>query len=647
MKAMRTVRVHVAAGEEVAEARRAVWDVMEMLNRHFRPRGVEFAGAGEGAGDWTIAIYWKDFGEMGREEFEAVYAKFRKEKKPIIHVFFKEPDEGIGEALKAFKEAFAERERYGHFYCHFETADAVKFQLAAQSLSLLPGGGGSDLLTVDGGVVRMGAEPVAKMEDLPFARLNAKRKSLVRQIAAAEAEVLGLEADAKATPEDADLQEVLRAARERRHDLKEEMKLHDGFLFNVAVSFAKATAEETSERTRKAWALFQQGKAQEANKLLDWDVLDESAERTRRLFRAGRDAYEKNLQEYLAKAKIVMADDSMAVTERVDAASRAYGEAIAIARDIHWEDEKLAEVLFDYAYLLDRQHRFQPSIRLYIEALEIFRRLAATSPAVYEQCVANTLNNLALLHAATQRLVEAEAEYTEALEIYRRRLAATSLAVYEQGVAMTLNNLANLHGAVQHMAITVNNLAILDGATQRVAEAEAECAGALEIWRRLSAVNRELYEPYVAMTLNDLANIHDKTRRFAEAEAELKEALTMQREFVAVRSEAHEPALAMMLDSLATLHKDTQRFAEAEAEYVEALSLFRKVEATRKDSQRVEVAGTLCNLSELYEACGKTEDALKAAREALETCERSSDCSHIKEQLERARALVKRLEASH
>ena len=149
---MKTVKVHVAAGPEVEDARRAVEDVLELLNRHFRPRGVEFVGAGEDDGDWTIALYWKDFGGMAREEFEAVYEGFKKEKKPVIHVFFKEPDEGIAEALKAFKEAFAER--YGHFYCHFETVDAVRFQLAAQSLSMLPGGTGErDALTVEDGEV--------------------------------------------------------------------------------------------------------------------------------------------------------------------------------------------------------------------------------------------------------------------------------------------------------------------------------------------------------------------------------------------------------------------------------------------------------------------------------------------------------------
>lgn len=432
---MKTVRVYVAAGEGVEDARRAVADVMEMLNRHFRPMGVEFVGAAEGEGDWAIALYWKDFGGMGREAFETVYERFKKEKKPVIHVFFKEPEEGVAEALKAFKEAFAEK--YGHFYCHFETADAVRFQLAAQSLSMLQGGASErDALTVEDGEVRLGKEPVAKMENLSFAKLNRKRRNLLEDIAQTETRVAQLEEEAAEAPDDADLQEALREERVKRHDLQEALKQHDGFLFNVAISFAKATAEETSERTRKAWALFQQGKVQEANKLLDWDVLKESTERNRTLFQAQKAAFEKNLQEYLTKATIVMADDSLTMAERVDAASRAYDEAIAIAREIHWEDEKLAEVLFDYAYLLGQQHRFQHSIQLYLEALDIYRRLAVWSQESYEPYVAATLNNLGLLHSNLQQLSEAESEYVEALKICRR-LVEGGLIVFEPYVADT------------------------------------------------------------------------------------------------------------------------------------------------------------------------------------------------------------------
>ena len=55
----------------------------------------------------------------------------------------------------------------------------------------------------------------------------------------------------------------------------------------------------------------------------------------------------------------------------------------------------------------------------YREALEIYRALAKEIPGAYLGYVAGTLNNLAILHRNLNRPVEAEAEYREALEIYR------------------------------------------------------------------------------------------------------------------------------------------------------------------------------------------------------------------------------------
>ncbi len=644
---MNTVRVHVSAGEGVEDARRAVQDVLEMLNRHFRARGVEFVTAGEGKGDWTIALYWKDFGGMGRDEFEKVYEGFRKEKKPVIHVFFKEPDEGIAEALKAFKDAFAEK--YGHFYCHFETVDAVRFQLVSQGLWLLPGTGSlgeRDALKVEDGVVRLGNEPVAKMENLSFAKLNARRKSLLRKIADAEKRVEELEEDA-ATSDDEEMKDLLRDARMERHNLKEELKQHDGFLFNVAVEFAKTMAEETSERTRQAWKLFQQGKVQEANRLLDWNVLKESTERNRRLFQTQREAFEKNLQEYLAKAKIVMADDSMTMTERVDEASRAYDEAVAIAREIHWDDEQLARVLVTYAYLLSDMNRNGASIKLYEEALAIWRQLEKAQPVSYLALQAMTLNNLAAMRGEAGGLEKAEREYKEALKI-RRELASTQPDIYEAAVAQTLNNLAVLHQKQKRlseaeteytealniwrflisihvgtnksdMALILNNLASLHASVHQLEEAEHEYQESLEIRRGLATMCPAKYEKDVAQTLNNIAGFYLlNPQQIVEAEQYYAEALEIYRRLAADNPEAHEEDAVRILQNLAVLYSHTQRLVEAEKSYEEALMIQRRLTATQpRISNQVEEARMLYNLANLHLQTQRLSLAEKEYGEAL------------------------------
>src|SRR5262245_52338509 len=89
----------------------------------------------------------------------------------------------------------------------------------------------------------------------------------------------------------------------------------------------------------------------------------------------------------------------------------------------------------------------------YAEALEIYRKLADVNHSAYLPDVATTLNNLAILHGDKNELAKAEAEYAEALEIYRK-LADVNPSAYLPDVATTLNNLAILHDeAMNNMAI--------------------------------------------------------------------------------------------------------------------------------------------------------------------------------------------------
>lgn len=599
-RTVKTVRVRVEAGKEkeILAARRAVDDVLMLLNHH--ERGVEFVGGAGGEEDWLIALYWKEFGEMGREEFNKVYEKFKREKTPVIHVFFKEPDEGIGAALKSFKKSLEEENKY--FYCPFENVDAVRFQIVSQGLWLLPHERPREergALEMKDGVVWLGNDTVARMENLPFAKLNDKRKSLVERIAAAERRVRDMEKRV-AMQGNAKSREELRAASVEYNRLKEELKEHDGVLFDAAVSIAKMDAEETSERTRKAWALFWHGKVQEANRLLDLDAMTETARRIGMAFRAQRAAYEMTLQEHLAKAPIVMADDSMPIPVRVDVASRVYDAAIVMAREIHWEEGKLAATLFDYAQLLDKQKRFHPSVQRYGEALAIWRRLAATNPETYAPSVALALNNLANLHSDMRQLATAEAEYGKALKIYRR-LAKANPNVYEPGVARVLNNIA-----------------ILLKKKQDLAAAERRYKTALGIYRRFAAVKPEVYETDVAKTLNNLAILHKKMHRPEKAEAEFGKALEIRRRLAAGKKEADEVALSATLNSLAILHKDTHRFGEAEDEYREALEIRRRLALLNPDAYEPDMATTLNNLANLHCKMNRLTDAESEYGEALE-----------------------------
>jgi tetratricopeptide (TPR) repeat protein len=155
---------------------------------------------------------------------------------------------------------------------------------------------------------------------------------------------------------------------------------------------------------------------------------------------------------------------------------------------------------FKYAYLAQQQNQFQEAVGAYEAVLMLYRDLAQANPEAYLPDVAMTLNNLAILYRATQRMKEAEEAYQEALAL-RRDLAQANPEAYLPNVAMTLNNLA-----------------ILYSDTQRMKEAEGAYQEALSTYRDLAQANPEAYLPDVAMTLNNLAVLYSATQRMKEAE---------------------------------------------------------------------------------------------------------------------------------
>ena len=644
---MKTIRVYLGGAAGLEDVLAGIQDLLVQLNRHFWSRGMEFVAAlpGENAteADLAVLLYDEDFGKLPKEQFEEAYRAFKREHKPKIYVFFKEPSANITEELKAFRDSF--EKKYGHFCCYFETVDAVKFQLVVQSLSFWQGMEAKDTLKVERGEVRLAGKPVANLANLSFAKLNGKRQSLLRQIDNAETEVSILEEQSQGASEDEDLQESLRIARVKRHNLKEELEQYDGFLCETAVFFAKESMKELDGRVRKARELFNHGQIWEANKLLDLPEMIEHDKHDAELFAQAREARVQNIQAFWAKAKLVMADASLAMNRRTDLASESYEHAIRIAREIRLEARRLAEILFDYAFLLQAQHRYHLAVTPYEEALVVYRRLAEQNPDDYRDNVALTQNNLAFLQRNLQQLSEAEQNLRDALEILRN-LVLTAPEAYQEHLAFTLINLAVLHFSLQRfeeaeqecgevletlrrltagdseshdsiLASTLSNLAFLHLRMEYVEDAEDEYKKALRIWRNLAAVEPETYEEQVATTLINIANVLWVTGRLEEAVDPYEEAMDILHRLAVENPEAYDEHWASTLNDSASLMLLLQRLGEAETRYEAALSIRRRLTADNPEACKKSVARTLVNLANLHKDLNRFKEAEAEYREAL------------------------------
>ena len=143
--------------------------------------------------------------------------------------------------------------------------------------------------------------------------------------------------------------------------------------------------------------------------------------------------------------------------------------------------------------------------------------------------VAITLNNLAILYSATQRLSDSEQAYQEALGMYRK-LAQANPQAYLPDVAITLNNLGALYSA-----------------TQRLSDSEQAYQEALGTHRKLAQTNPQAYLPDVATTLNNLAILKVAQDHIKQAQVFVSESLTIRRDLYKKHAVAYGNGLAQSL----------------------------------------------------------------------------------------------------
>ena len=213
---------------------------------------------------------------------------------------------------------------------------------------------------------------------------------------------------------------------------------------------------------------------------------------------------------------------------------------------------------------------------------------------------ARICNDLACVNHDMNNYAEAEKLLIEALDIYRK-LSVQNAEVYASYVASMSNNLASLY---QDM----NNYP----------EAEKLHKEALDIYRKLSVQNAEVYTSYVAWTCNNLALLYQKMNNYPEAEKLYKEALDIYRKLSVQNAEVYTSYVAWTSNNLASLYQDVNNYSEAEKLYKESLEIRRKLSAQNEEVYASDVARTCNNLALLYQKMNNYSEAEKLYKEALD-----------------------------
>jgi hypothetical protein len=479
------------------------------------------------------------------------------------------------------------------------------------------------------------------------------RRSMQRKLEEREDEIEALKAQQKITND-----EYL-AALQR---LYAEMENNERLIADMAKQYAQMDYDQMDELNRRISDAIVNGRLAEADSLLHskGDLNDRINEVRREQQAESQRQKQLDLEKAeLESAKVGtkkklndIADDCKRYFDRfkMDLQFDSAAYYIELRAELDTND---MEWQYDAAAYSRDQNRFDKAETYFLRLLHLFTPDEGVEPDENDlYLMAMSMNNLGILYSNTQRPLESEEMFENALDIYRD--LAQDVPSHEANIALTLNYLAGLYYDNQifdeseamylealeinrrlvkedpqtyevDLTMTLNNLAILYGDTKRLAEAEAMYLETLEILRRLTHDDPGTYEPNMVLTLNNLGALYRQTQRFAEAEAMYLEALDIRRRLAKDNPQAYEPGLAMTLSNLGVLYDHTQRHSEAEALYLEALSIRRHLSEYNPKAYEPDLASSLFNMAGLYYDAGDFEKAESFILEALDIFKRLAD----------------------
>ena len=495
---LRPLKVGLATGPGLEIERLAFYEIAERLNRSLAADGIRIELDDSPSDilscETAIAVYWKEIGAFDEACVETAYERLRHGSTPRkFYVFFKDVDKDATPKLSKFKKSF--ETKYGHFVCRFEHVDSLKLQFAFQFAELCGKFNEQDIAVTSDGIFCRGV-PVAGFDNLGFASRNEKHNRLRHEIQQMQSEVAKLAAESD--------DDGLVAARQRLHDLQEELVRHDKFLVDLARFFVREEAMAGDKRVQQARELFLAGEVEAANAMLDVRDILARDEESAIFAEAAKTSRVQTVNALLLKVKVSLAAGSLATKQGVEETIEAYENALRIQEEISGEDDAYADILHDYyLFLFDiREYKRLESVSVKIEA--VFTALDAADHGVYGGLLGRILNGYGYYLFSIGRLEESLPKFKDAFQA----LSGRTDEVGRADAAMTRNN---------------NGLALME--MGRFGEAVALFREALSMFEELESENPGEYLKQIIMLLNNAGECERRLGHLKEADSLLHSAV--------------------------------------------------------------------------------------------------------------------------
>jgi len=247
------------------------------------------------------------------------------------------------------------------------------------------------------------------------------------------------------------------------------------------------------------------------------------------------------------------------------------------------------------------------------QAVTAYRGAAAANPAAFESQLAMALTNLGAHLSDLGRWEEAVTADEESVAIHRR-LAAGPASV-ARTAEPSFQNLSYLAWTLHNLSVDYSTL----GRTHAALAAEEE---AVEIYRRLNAVDTSAAAPDLAMALDGLGNKLRGAGRHKEALPPSREAVAIRRQLAAADPAMHDPGLAASLVNLGIHLADLGHLAESLDVTTDGVALYRRLATANPAAHESGLAESLTSYGVRLSQSGRKEEARAVDEEALSVYQR-------------------------
>ena len=431
---MKTIKIFLASSEELDYDRMAFGNLVRRLDDIYEKRGIRiklFEWEDYDAAyndrrkqdeyndhvresDIFLALFHKKAGQFTIEEFDIASEEFKEHASPKVFAFCKDIRSGEEESpeLAEFKKRLFDE--MGHYWCRYDTRESLHLQFVMQ-LQLVESSQMGELKVEDGNVTMDGI-CIAPMDKLKFAAANEDYQKMSEELADFPKKIEKARMRLERYPDDEDLIDDLQQNLNKYNKLKEDFEQFQQLLFNTAKRVAQLQGERITERMRRAMDAFSEGKAREANIILDEAEADarrnlEDYKQSKEITELKRQAVISSIEELQLKASTVMADASIPIGERIAQTEQIYAQANEMAKEIDYDKEKYAKFLQKYGVFLYDYANYE-------KAVDVDQRLITLSEELYgseHQFTVSSYNNLALVYAH-------QGNFDEALELFQKVL---------------------------------------------------------------------------------------------------------------------------------------------------------------------------------------------------------------------------------